>query len=166
VLFLWPRPVESQPRPTRRAVAGRGVALIAGMALVLWPQMTINRAHFGSGSPLVLTTLPNQPSLYLQQLQWGLLYKKYETSVGADYAVPQMFFVDRRGQELWAGTGRAQLDSMAQYGRILRAAPGGVLRTWASHLFNGLDLQYDNREKAERLARVLRHAIRLCASKS
>lgn len=31
--------------------------------------------------------------------------------------------------------------------------------------YNGLDLQYDNREKAERLARVLRQAIKLCAGK-
>ncbi|RZK58967.1 MAG: hypothetical protein EOO59_08040 [Hymenobacter sp.] len=142
VLFLWLRPVAGQQQPKRWAVVAREAALFAGLALVLWPQMAINRAHFGSGSPLVLTTLPNQPSLYLLQLQWGLRYKKYETSIGTDYAVPQMFFVDRRGQELWAGTGRGQLDSMAQYGRILRASPGGVLRTWASHLFNGLDLQY------------------------
>lgn len=31
--------------------------------------------------------------------------------------------------------------------------------------YNGLDLQYDSREKAERLARVLRHVIGLCGGK-
>lgn len=31
--------------------------------------------------------------------------------------------------------------------------------------YSGLDLQYDNKEKAERLARVLRQAIRLCGGK-
>lgn len=142
VLFLWTHSTESKPQFKRWAVVARGFALITSMALVLWPQMTINRVHFGSSSPFVLTTLPNQPSLYLQQLQWGLLYRKYETNIGTDYASPRMFFLDGRGQELWTSTGLVQLDSMAQYGRILQTAPGGVLRTWAGHLFNGLDLQY------------------------
>lgn len=141
-LFLWPQPVETKHRPKRWAVVTRGVALLASMALVMWPQVTINQVHFKSSSPLVLTTLDNEPSLYLQQLRWGLLYKKYETYIGTDYPVPQMFFEDRRGQEIWASTGQTRLDSLAQYGRILGASPGGVVRSWAGHLFNGLDIQY------------------------
>lgn len=36
----------------------------------------------------------------------------------------------------------------------------------AVNVYNGLDLQFDNRERAERLARVLQSAIKLCGGKS
>jgi hypothetical protein len=33
------------------------------------------------------------------------------------------------------------------------------------NVYNGLDLQYDSRQKAERMAKALRQAIRLCTGK-
>ena len=35
----------------------------------------------------------------------------------------------------------------------------------AVNLYNGLDLQYDSRQKADALAKALRRAIRLCQGK-
>lgn len=140
LLSLWPQPAEPAPPQWRGWL--RGLALVAGMALVMVPQMSINQTHFGVRSPFVLTNLPGKPSLYLDQLYWGLLYQKYETSVGTDYPTPRMIFTDAEGEQLWNESGLATLTTYAQYGHIAQLAPLTVTTVWLGHLFNGLDLQY------------------------
>ena len=142
LLCLWPRPATPSEAPQLAVEWLHRLAFVAGLALVMWPQSVLNRVHFGVNSPFVLTTPPNVPSLYLLQLQWGLQYKKYETNVGSDYASPQMYFVDPRGQELWERAGISEFKSYDQYGQLFLANPLNIVRIWASHLFNGLDIQY------------------------
>lgn len=139
LLSLWPQP--GAARPQWRGWL-RGLALVVGMALVMAPQMTINQEHFGVRSPFVLTNLPGKPSLYLDQLYWGLLYQKYETSVGTDYPTPRMIFTDAEGEQLWDESGLTTLQTYAQYGHLAQSAPLTVATVWLGHLFNGLDLQY------------------------
>ncbi|MBD2723447.1 hypothetical protein [Hymenobacter armeniacus] len=98
ILCLWPASHDASYWRTFLRQWGKTAALALGMAIVLWPQVIINTTHFGVASPLVLTTKPGTPSLYLTQLKWGLWYQKYETNVGTDYPVPTMFFLDEDGR--------------------------------------------------------------------
>ena len=146
LLALWPPPAA----PAEAAGAGRAwgrrlallAGLLAGLALVLAPQALINRAHFGSSSPLVLAHLPGADNLYAQQLDWGLRYGKYETNVGGDYPSPRMFFLSPESQRLWEATGGPGERFALRYAALVRQAPLTVLRGWLLHLFNGLDVQY------------------------
>ena len=137
VLGMWPL----AGLPAAR-VWGHRLALVLGLGMGLAPQVVINHVHFGANSPFVLTTPPGQPSLYLLQLQWGLLYQKYETNVGTDYSQGGMFFLDASGQQVWHDSNLASLENYGQYATIVQAAPLAVAATWLRHLFNGLDLQY------------------------
>lgn len=142
LLGLWPRTGTIAGAARTGWAFVRGLSFVAGMAAVCWPQAVINKAHFGVSSPLVLTTLPKDPSLYLVQLGWGLNCRKYETSIGHDYPIPQLIFTDPRGQEIWNATGLKEFTSYAQYIDLAAHEPLGILRVWLGHLFNGLDVQY------------------------
>ncbi|MBU6119737.1 hypothetical protein [Hymenobacter siberiensis] len=139
LLSLWPQPGAARPQ---WLVWFRGLAVVAGMALVMAPQVAVNQEHFGVRSPFVLTDRPGKPSLYLNQLEWGLRYQKYETSIAADYPIPPMVFGSREGYQLWTDSGLNRLTTYAQYGQIAQSAPLTVASIWLVHLFNGLDLQY------------------------
>ena len=121
---------------------GRRAAFVAGLVLVLWPQSAVNSHRFGSSSPFVLTHSPAEPSLYLLQLQLGLLYEKYETSIAPDYPKPQMAFIDPLGKKLWPTDGSVMLTDYGQYGQLAMQEPVAVAGVWLRHLFNALDLQY------------------------
>ena len=126
-------------------------AIVAGLALVLAPQFVINAHNFQKYTPWVLARDSRYPDgLYLQQLEWGLQYQKYETSVANDFPHPQMFFADPQGEALLAtvgqpkavATGLLKLDTQAQYLMLVKQHPLAVAGVWLRHLFNGLDLQY------------------------
>ena len=137
LLALWPLP--GLPRWWGLARAG---ALVLGAAVVLLPQAYTNSEHVGVASPWVLTTMPGQPSLFLQQLEWGLKNQKYETNVGDDYSQPSMFFVDERGTALWKSTGLKEFSSIIQYTKLCLGRPWRSVGVWQRHLFNALDVQY------------------------
>ena len=120
----------------------RGGVLAAAAAAVLLPQAHTNSVHVGVSSPWVLTTMPGKPSLFLQQLEWGLCAQKYETNIGDDYPDPRMFFVDERGKALWEATGLKEFSSLGQYVQLCRSHPWRSLGVWLRHLFNALDVQY------------------------
>ncbi|WP_210515968.1 hypothetical protein [Hymenobacter terricola] len=118
-------------------------AIIAGLAAVLAPQFAINSHNFKRHTPWVLAKDSRYPDgLYLQQLEWGLQYQKYETSVADDFPRPQMFFSDPRGVALFATLRRPKLESQAQYLQLAKQHPFVIMGSWLRHVFNGLDLQY------------------------
>ncbi|UOQ54286.1 hypothetical protein [Hymenobacter cellulosivorans] len=123
---------------------GRQLAFIVGVALIMWPQLLINQHHFNVNSPLILTSMPDEPSLYLQQLKLGLYDQKYETNIGRDYPSPMIVFKDPEGIRLWESTGWDKIESYDQYMELIRREPGTVLGVWMRHLFNGLDIQYSD----------------------
>ena len=142
LLLLWPQPAPASGRPALLRTWARRLAFVAGLAVVLWPQAAINQEHFQVSSPWVLTSTPGTPSLYLTQLQWGLEHQKYETNMGTDYPGAQVFFLNPRGQAFWKATGLTIIESYEQYGELILSAPLFFIRSWAGHLFNGLDIQY------------------------
>jgi hypothetical protein len=120
----------------------RGVALAVGAAVVLLPQAYSNYHHVGIATPWVLTTMPGQPNLYVQQLGLGLEMQKYETTIGTDYPKPGMYFEDQQGQTLLASTGQKQFATAGQYLSLCLKQPLPAAGVWGRHLFNGLDVQY------------------------
>ena len=148
LLALLPQPSAiNNEKPSspggRRPAWGRLGAVVLGLALVLAPQAYLNLRNFGERTPWVLARDSHYPSgIYLQQLQWGLQYQKYETNVGHDYPRPQMFFHDPQGAALFAGTGLPRFTNTAQYLALARQHPGAIAAGWLRHVFNGLDIQY------------------------
>jgi len=120
----------------------RGGALVLGAAAVLLPQAYTNSVHVNVRSPWVLTTMPGQPSLFVQQLQWGLKNQKYETNIGDDYQYSGMTFVDERGKAMWEATGLPEFSTATQYVQLCLGRPWRSLGVWQRHLFNALDVQY------------------------
>ncbi len=120
----------------------RGSTLVLGAAAVLSLQLYSNVHHQGIWSPWVITNDPSKPSLYLDQLGWGLAMQKYETNVGTDYPTPTMRFEDKRGMAMFASTGLKQFTDASQYVNMCLGQPVKAVGVWTRHLFNGMDLQY------------------------
>ena len=120
----------------------RGAALVMGATAVLLPQAYTNSVHVDVRSPWVLTTMPGQPSLFVQQLQWGLKNQKYETNIGSDYKYPGMSFVDERGKAMWEATALTEFSTASQYVELCLGRPWRSVGVWQRHLFNALDVQY------------------------
>jgi hypothetical protein len=124
------------------AWAQRG-AVVLSLAIVLAPQLYLNKHHFGVSTPWVLARHSNEGTdLYLKQLSWGLQYQKYETNIGNDYPAAEMFFLDQSGAALLNAREGGQLGSKSQYLALALQHPLPMLGVWQRHLFNGLDLQY------------------------
>ena len=120
----------------------RGAALVLGATAVLLPQAYTNSVHVDVRSPLVLTSMPGQPSLFVQQLQWGLKNQKYETNIGSDYKYAGMSFVDERGKAMWEATALTEFATASQYIELCLGRPWRSIGVWQRHLFNALDVQY------------------------
>lgn len=135
-LLLWQQP---RPQWLRRLAL-----LAAGAALVLAPQWLINRQHFGANTPLVLAQSQELRihHLYLQKLRWGLIHQKYESSVGRELPTGQLLFLDTAGEEALRSEGLTEFATPGQYLRFAARHPLLMARTYARHLFAGLDLRH------------------------
>jgi hypothetical protein len=132
----------------RRLVTGCAFLLSASLALV--PQARINLSVKGSLNPFAAADSdPNQPSLYAQQLAWGIAIQRYETNVGGRFP-DAVIFTDGRGQDLLP-VPRNQDPRVALAGRpfdfgaylnLLTSNPWFFASAYARHLFNGLDVAY------------------------
>ena len=117
------------------------VALVAGAALVLLPQLLINQRHFGQASPLVLAQRPGKAPLYLRQLAWGTAFQRYETSLVP--AIPRsLVFADSAGQRVLAAQPGGRFSSYGAYCGFLAQHPFSSAARYVRHLFNGLDIRY------------------------
>jgi hypothetical protein len=138
--FLWLLSTASGSRKAWPRVA----ALASGAALVLLPQLLINRMHFGQNTPLVLARLAGLQtgSLYLEKINWGLEQQKYETTYGTDYPDAAMLFRDEAGTQLLREAGVPYFSTYQAYAGALLRRPVRAAGIMARHLFNGLDIQY------------------------
>lgn len=136
LLLLW-----QQPRPQWLPRLG---LLAAGAALVLTPQWLINRQHFGANTPLVLSQSRELRihNLYLQKLRWGLIHQKYESSVGRELPTGQLLFWDAVGEEALQQEGVTEFATAGQYLGFAARYPLLMARTYARHLFAGLDISH------------------------
>jgi hypothetical protein len=128
--------------PAARPLWGRRAAvLLAGMALVLLPQLLINLRHFGQPTPLVLARQPGAPPLYLRQLGWGTSFQRYETSLIP--TIPRsLVYADSAGQRALAAVPQHRFSSYGQYLRFVLRQPLATAGRYLRHLFNGLDIRF------------------------
>lgn len=129
---------------SRRAWLPRLAVFALGAGLVLAPQWLINRRHFGVNTPLVLSESKELDihNLYLKQLKWGLLYRKYESSVGRELPTGQLIFLDVEGAAVVQAEQIVRFESIGQYLRTLARHPVVLVRGYAWHLFGGLDISH------------------------
>ncbi len=118
----------------------RAASLAAGLALVLLPQLLINRQHFQRPTPLVLGVLGGRP-LFLKQLAWGTRFQRYESSLIPE--IPRsLVYADPAGQRALAQVPGHNFASYAQYLRFALRQPLSVSARYLRHLFNGLDIWF------------------------
>jgi len=136
LLLLW-----QQPRPQWLPRLG---LLAIGAVLVLSPQWLTNRRHFGANTPLVLSQSAELRihNLYLQKLRWGLIHQKYESSVGRELPTGQLLFLDAAGEEALQKEGVTEFATAGQYLGFATRHPLLMARTYARHLFAGLDISH------------------------
>jgi len=126
-----------------RRLGKRGVLLsvaffFLGVGMVFYPQLLINRLHFMTNSPLVLSTYIEDESIYEIQLFWGLKTQKYETSIGDDYPFASVVYRDPLAEKL---PQRFLRDKTIQgYINIIRSYPLEIAVSYFRHFFNGLDI--------------------------
>ena len=131
----------SRPGFSLGRLAKSVVAMAAGAALVLWPQLRINQRHFGQNTPLVLAQRPGKEPLYLRQLTWGTAFQRYETSLVP--AIPRsLVYADAAGQRALATVPGGHFCSYGEFLEFLAHRPFGSASRYARHLFNGLDIRY------------------------
>ncbi|HHX60633.1 MAG TPA: hypothetical protein GX707_07960 [Epulopiscium sp.] len=119
------------------------IPILLGFAIISAPQSYINYNHFNTLSPLIQTKNSfGDRSLYLQQLSWGLSVQKYETNIGEDYPDAGVKFLDPQGEKMLINENITNLESYAQYFRLLIKYPVDAISVYSRHLFNGLDVTY------------------------
>ena len=127
----------------RRGAIAAGATLV-GASIVMVPQAIINRACAGIWSPFVLSDFGSGgESLYLRQLSWGMGMQRYETSVGSDYPVAQVRFLDREGAAELRTDEPGGFRTLGAYLVFAIRHPSLEAGLLARHAFNGLDLRYD-----------------------
>jgi hypothetical protein len=119
----------------------RSVALLAGAAFILLPQLLINLRHFQQPTPLVLARQPGAPPLYFKQLGWGTSFQRYETSLIPE--IPRsLVYADSVGQRALAQEPGQHFGSYGQYLRFALRQPLQSTSRYLRHLFNGLDVWF------------------------
>ncbi len=115
--------------------------LLIGLGIAAFPQMLINHTHFHTWSPLVLTAEEGaEMSLYLQQLNWGLVMQKYETNMDLEtYGSARMVFRDTIGEKLLNG---GVIRSYFLYIKFCIKYFADVAMIYLKHVFNGMDIVY------------------------
>jgi hypothetical protein len=126
---------------TRQSWLKQSVLLVAGLVLVLLPQLLINLRHFQQPTPLVLGHLPGTTPLYLKQLGWGTAFQRYETSLIPE--IPRsLVYADSAGQRALAREPGRHFSSYGQYLGFALRQPLPVIGRYLKHVFNGLDIWF------------------------
>ncbi len=148
LFFLFRTPGGGFPR------AGALAALAAGLLAVSLPQMLINKKHHDSYSPAVISG----QGLFADQLRWGISVQKYGTTINPKAPGPGMFYLDRAGMKLLAGSGADRDNdwSIRKYAGLVLANPADFLGIYSRHIVSGLDVRdgemYVKRYKSSRHA--------------
>ena len=130
----------SEPQPTKHLVLVM-VVLTIGAAIILLPQLLINYRHFHQVSPLVLTLDNSSMSLYLKQLNWGMAYQRYESSISPNH-FGGILYADAIGLQQLQGQPGGYFSSYTQYINHAVQHPLSMITRLLRHLFNGMDLWF------------------------
>lgn len=141
-LLLGVALVATTLRPPRPRLLARLALFAGGAVLVAIPQVQINRAHFGTSSPLPQTSRYPGRDLFLQQLSWGIRMQRYETNVSEEFPHNCAVFVDPVGARLLEREGIQAFDSGWEYLAFVLRHPLDVASVYLRHALNGIDLWY------------------------
>lgn len=116
------------------------VFMVAGVAVVLAPQVAINKHSFNRLSPFPL----GNKDLSKLQFTGGLQLQKYETTVNPRASSPSAYFSDASTAATLAGhlDGKPALSGVREYAGIALDHPFLMIRGYFRRIFNGLDVQY------------------------
>ena len=118
----------------------------AGVMLMAIPQMMINHHNFNTWSPVVQTQIfyGENKSLYLKQLEWGMIYQKCEVSLDTEhYQGIGMYYPEDMGIKLLERDGMDGFDTYWEYIRFCIRHLADVCTIYLKHLFNGIDIVYN-----------------------
>lgn len=111
-----------------------------GLLLVAAPQSAINHANTGTYHPAILT-YGSSDSLFLKQLNWGICYQKYETTLDMEqWGSNSVYFKDRIGNRLIKKEG--EFASYGEYIQFVCKHFADVACIYMKHIFNGMDLVF------------------------
>lgn len=117
------------------------ITLLTGAAVVLLPQSIINYRQFHKITPLVLAADEGHISLYLTQLNWGMAYQRYESSI-----IPEHYggitFADSLGMAQLRAQPSGFFSSYTQFALFALQHPISMTSRYLRHIFNGLDLWF------------------------
>ena len=120
---------------------GVGVYFVLGIALVLVPQALINYRHFHHFSPLVLINSVDRMPFYLTQLNWGVIYQRYDSSISPLH-YGGMLHSDPAGIREAAEQSKGYFDTYGAFLAYYISHPVSGVGHFLRHLFNGLDVDY------------------------
>lgn len=121
---------------------GRPLALAAGLALALGPQLLLNVHHFQRFTPLVLFRDPHDARpVYLRALGWGTRVERYETGFFAG-GHRTLLVPDVVGSAQIRPYGPAGFAGYGQYAGFVARHPFSVAGRYVRHLAHTFDLWY------------------------
>jgi hypothetical protein len=123
-----------------RTVMILAAAFMLGCAIVLTPQLIINKIRHNSFSPLVLAQYIGDEGIYQVQLFWGLKTQKYETNIGDTYPWAGVIYSEPLVLDLPRQALRER--TISNYLRIVLQNPLEISMIYFRHAFNGLDVFY------------------------
>lgn len=119
------------------------VILVIGAVIVAYPQCIINRHHYESFTPTVVTKGIYKKSLIVFQLGNGLYYNRYETNINLnDYPSAAMKYINKQGKEL--AEEYNNISSMKDYVSAAIKEPFTIISVYFAHFISGLDIKYPN----------------------
>ncbi|WP_146013176.1 MULTISPECIES: hypothetical protein [Pseudomonas] len=123
---------------TKRAI---GVfAFLLGACLGAVPQMAINKGHYDTPSPFIITDL-GSGSLFLSQLMWGVVVDRYETYTPVGAPGSPVFYANSAGENLLLHTDARKIVSIKDYLKLVVTHPLTFSSIYASHIASGLDVR-------------------------
>jgi hypothetical protein len=116
------------------------LTFLLGALIAATPQSLINVRHHGTWTPAVITVTGGR-SLFAQQLLWGVVVQRYETTLDPSAQLPAVVYPDQAGERL---LGALHIDgdfTVADYLRLLAGHPVDFMGIYGRHVVNGLDVR-------------------------
>ncbi|HSN18166.1 MAG TPA: hypothetical protein VLV87_08140 [Gammaproteobacteria bacterium] len=113
---------------------------LVGATIASVPQVLINARHHGTWNPAVITTDDGR-SLFAQQLLWGMVVQRYETTLDGSAQSPAVVYPDHAGERLVQSLHLPRDFSIADYFGLLLRHPVDFMGIYGRHLINGLDVR-------------------------
>lgn len=125
---------------TTRSRSWAALVFVTGVAIAGVPQSLINLSHGRTWVPEVITTTDGK-SLFAQQLLWGIVVQRYETTLDPSARLPAVIYPDERGRRLVQTLHIARDLTVADYLKLVIRHPANFAGIYGRHIVNGLDVR-------------------------